>query len=216
MAHASSPAARGNRCALGKSLLPGLDPRKIGAVLCIRGRWFISRRRSCGDGQLSVAPAASPHPTKQCGTPQRLPHRSMKRPVPNPVNSRRTLGAAADEPASAKHVNHPTATDQRRGAQPALRALRHSRSVSYATCNPRELSHSKSRALPSGQSRPSNQRQLLPARGRADAQARSAHRPIAQLAIYTLALTRRVPGLKLFDIRCAWFNEHEYCEISLL
>ena len=39
------------------------------------------------------------------------------------------------------------------------------------------------------------------------------NRPIAQLAIYALALTRRVPGLKLFDIKCAWFNEHEYCEI---
>jgi transposase-like protein len=38
------------------------------------------------------------------------------------------------------------------------------------------------------------------------------NRPIAQLAIYALALTRRVPGLKLFDIKCAWFNEHEYCE----
>jgi transposase-like protein len=37
--------------------------------------------------------------------------------------------------------------------------------------------------------------------------------PIAQLAIYALALTRRIPGLKLFDIKCAWFNEHEYCEI---
>lgn len=37
--------------------------------------------------------------------------------------------------------------------------------------------------------------------------------PIAQLAIYALALTRRVPGLKLFDIKCAWFNEHEYCEM---
>jgi transposase-like protein len=36
--------------------------------------------------------------------------------------------------------------------------------------------------------------------------------PIAQLTIYALALTRRVPGLKLFDIKCAWFNEHEYCE----
>jgi len=36
--------------------------------------------------------------------------------------------------------------------------------------------------------------------------------PIAQLAIYALALTRRVPGLKLFDIKCAWFNEEEYCE----
>jgi ATP-dependent exoDNAse (exonuclease V) beta subunit len=36
--------------------------------------------------------------------------------------------------------------------------------------------------------------------------------PIAQLGIYALALTRRVPGLKLFDIKCAWFNEEEYCE----
>lgn len=36
--------------------------------------------------------------------------------------------------------------------------------------------------------------------------------PIAQLAIYALALTRRVPGLKLFDIKCAWFNEQEYNE----
>jgi transposase-like protein len=39
------------------------------------------------------------------------------------------------------------------------------------------------------------------------------NKPIAQLAIYALALTRRVPGLKLFDIKCAWFNEHEYCEM---
>lgn len=38
------------------------------------------------------------------------------------------------------------------------------------------------------------------------------NKPIAQLAIYALALTRLVPGLKLFDIKCAWFNEHEYCE----
>jgi len=22
-----------------------------------------------------------------------------------------------------------------------------------------------------------------------------------------------VPGIKLFDIKCTWFNEHEYCEI---
>jgi len=42
--------------------------------------------------------------------------------------------------------------------------------------------------------------------------ARTNH-PIAQLAIYALALTRRVPGLKLFDIKCAWFNEQEYCEM---
>ena len=38
------------------------------------------------------------------------------------------------------------------------------------------------------------------------------NRPIAQLAIYALALTRLVPSLKLFDIKCAWFNEDEYCE----
>jgi hypothetical protein len=33
------------------------------------------------------------------------------------------------------------------------------------------------------------------------------NKPIAQLAIYALALTCRIPGLKLFDIKCAWFNE---------
>jgi hypothetical protein len=38
------------------------------------------------------------------------------------------------------------------------------------------------------------------------------NKPIAQLAIYALALTRLVLGLKLFDIKCAWFNEDEYCE----
>ena len=38
------------------------------------------------------------------------------------------------------------------------------------------------------------------------------NKPIAQLAIYALALTRLVPGLKLFDIKCAWFNEQEYAE----
>ena len=38
------------------------------------------------------------------------------------------------------------------------------------------------------------------------------NKPIAQLAIYALALTMRVPGLKLFDIKCAWFNEEEYNE----
>ena len=40
----------------------------------------------------------------------------------------------------------------------------------------------------------------------------STNKPIAQLAIYALALTRLVSGLRLFDIKCAWFNEHEYCE----
>lgn len=37
------------------------------------------------------------------------------------------------------------------------------------------------------------------------------NKPIAQLAIYALALSR-LTGIKLFDIKCAWFNEHEYCE----
>jgi hypothetical protein len=39
-----------------------------------------------------------------------------------------------------------------------------------------------------------------------------ADKPIAQLAIYTLALTRLVPSLRLFDIKCAWFDDEEYCE----
>ena len=39
-----------------------------------------------------------------------------------------------------------------------------------------------------------------------------ADKPIAQLMIYALALTRLVPGLRLFDIKCAWFDEEEYCE----
>ena len=39
------------------------------------------------------------------------------------------------------------------------------------------------------------------------------NKPISQLGIYGLALTRRVPGLKLFDIKCGWFNEEEHCEI---
>ena len=38
------------------------------------------------------------------------------------------------------------------------------------------------------------------------------NKPIAQLAIYALALTRLVHGLKLFDIKCTWFNEAEYFE----
>jgi ATP-dependent exoDNAse (exonuclease V) beta subunit len=39
-----------------------------------------------------------------------------------------------------------------------------------------------------------------------------ADRPFAQLTIYALALTRLVPGLRLFDIKCAWFDEEQYCE----
>ena len=41
----------------------------------------------------------------------------------------------------------------------------------------------------------------------------NAHRekPIAQLMVYALALSRRT-GLKLFDFVCAWFDEHHYYE----
>jgi hypothetical protein len=38
-----------------------------------------------------------------------------------------------------------------------------------------------------------------------------ADKPIAQLMIYALALIK-LAGLKLFDIKCAWFDEEEYCE----
>jgi len=38
------------------------------------------------------------------------------------------------------------------------------------------------------------------------------NKPIAQLSIYALALTRLVPGLRLFDIKCGWFNETCYNE----
>jgi ATP-dependent exoDNAse (exonuclease V) beta subunit len=37
------------------------------------------------------------------------------------------------------------------------------------------------------------------------------NRPFAQLTIYALAPTR-LAGLRLFDIKCAWFNEDQYCE----
>jgi len=37
------------------------------------------------------------------------------------------------------------------------------------------------------------------------------NKPIAQLTVYALALSR-LTGIKLFDIKCAWFNESEYCE----
>ena len=39
-------------------------------------------------------------------------------------------------------------------------------------------------------------------------------RPIAQLAVYAVALSR-LTGIKLFDIKCAWFDEHHYCEFFL-
>jgi hypothetical protein len=38
------------------------------------------------------------------------------------------------------------------------------------------------------------------------------NKPIAQLTIYGLALTCLVPGLRLFDIKCGWFNENCYNE----
>jgi transposase-like protein len=37
------------------------------------------------------------------------------------------------------------------------------------------------------------------------------NRPIAQLTLYALALSQLI-GIRLFDIKCAWFNEDEYCE----
>ena len=40
------------------------------------------------------------------------------------------------------------------------------------------------------------------------------NKPIAQLAIYSLALTRLVPGLTLADMRCAFFNEICYNEFA--
>ena len=38
------------------------------------------------------------------------------------------------------------------------------------------------------------------------------NRPFAQLTLYALALTRLAPGLRLFTIKCAWFNETAYNE----
>ncbi|MGE0236078.1 hypothetical protein [Methylocystis sp.] len=37
-------------------------------------------------------------------------------------------------------------------------------------------------------------------------------KPLAQLVMYALALTVRIPDLSLFDIKCAWFDEHVYNE----
>lgn len=38
------------------------------------------------------------------------------------------------------------------------------------------------------------------------------NKPISQLVAYALALTHLIPGLTLFEIRCAWFNEKCYNE----
>jgi hypothetical protein len=37
------------------------------------------------------------------------------------------------------------------------------------------------------------------------------NRPIEQLTLYALALSR-LTGLRLFDFKCAWFNQDHYCE----
>ena len=36
-------------------------------------------------------------------------------------------------------------------------------------------------------------------------------KPFAQLTLYALALSH-LTGIPLFDFKCAWFNEREYCE----
>jgi transposase-like protein len=37
------------------------------------------------------------------------------------------------------------------------------------------------------------------------------NKPFAQLTIYALTLSH-LTGIPLFDFKCAWFNEHQYCE----
>ena len=37
------------------------------------------------------------------------------------------------------------------------------------------------------------------------------NKPFAQLTIYALAMSH-LTGIPLFDFKCAWFNEHQYCE----
>lgn len=37
------------------------------------------------------------------------------------------------------------------------------------------------------------------------------NKPFAQLTIYALALSH-LTGIPLFDFKCAWFNDHDYCE----
>ena len=37
------------------------------------------------------------------------------------------------------------------------------------------------------------------------------NRPVEQLTLYALALSRAT-GIRLFDFKCAWFNEETYCE----
>jgi hypothetical protein len=78
--------------------------------------------------------------------------------------------------------------------------------VSYATCNPRELSHPKSvLSLPGNPGQATRGSYFRHAAGQTLKPDARTNTPIAQLAIYALALTRRVPGLKLFDIRIVFF-----------
>jgi ATP-dependent exoDNAse (exonuclease V) beta subunit len=37
------------------------------------------------------------------------------------------------------------------------------------------------------------------------------NKPLVQLTIYALALSH-LTGIPLFDFKCAWFNEQQYCE----
>jgi hypothetical protein len=52
-----------------------------------------------------------------------------------------------------------------------------------------------------------------PSRGRARMRTprKPRQKPIAQLMVYALALSRRT-GLRLYDFVCAWFDEHHYFE----
>lgn len=36
-------------------------------------------------------------------------------------------------------------------------------------------------------------------------------KPVTQLTLYSLMLSR-LTGLRLFDFKCAWFDENTYCE----
>jgi len=38
------------------------------------------------------------------------------------------------------------------------------------------------------------------------------NKPFAQLTIYALALSQ-LTGIPLFDFKCTWFNEEQYCEV---
>src|SRR5246127_1787266 len=42
------------------------------------------------------------------------------------------------------------------------------------------------------------------------------NKPFAQLTIYALALTQLVPGLRLFDVKCAWVKQKKKMKIYSL